>query len=110
MSAAPPPSSGWRGALLIPLPYAHEREVGVFWKKTDWTHEEYLYIRGRVPGFRAVALYRQRDGYCATVTRRPAWSAASRRPPSSSTCWGQPLLGRGFRTVMMCSAPSRWWC
>ena len=50
-----------RGVLFDPLPFAHEREVGVFWKKTDWTHEEYLYIRGRVPGFSQVALFRQRD-------------------------------------------------
>lgn len=50
-----------RGVLFDPLPYAYEREVGVFWKKTDWTHEEFLYIRGRVPGFQQVALYRQRD-------------------------------------------------
>jgi len=50
-----------RSVLLAPLPFAHERELGVFWKKTDWTHEEYLHIRGRVPGFRQVALFRQRD-------------------------------------------------
>ena len=50
-----------RGVLFDPLPYAHEREVGVFWKKTDWTEEEFLFIRGRVPGFQQVALYRQRD-------------------------------------------------
>ncbi len=50
-----------RSVLFDPLPFAHEREVGVFWKKTDWTHEEYLYIRGRVPGFSQVALFRQRD-------------------------------------------------
>ena len=50
-----------RGALFDPLPYPHAREIGVFWKKTDWRHEEYLYIRGRVPGFRQVALYRRRD-------------------------------------------------
>jgi len=50
-----------RGVLFDPLPYAHAREVGVFWKKTDWTEEEFLFIRGRVPGFRDVALYRQRD-------------------------------------------------
>ena len=49
------------GVLLSPLPYAHERELGVFWMKTDWTHEEYLHIRGRTPGFRQVALYRQGD-------------------------------------------------
>ena len=24
------------------MPYAHERELGVFWMKTDWTHEEVL--------------------------------------------------------------------
>ena len=50
-----------RGVLFEPLPYANAREVGVFWKKTDWTEEEFLFIRGRVPGFRQVALYRQRD-------------------------------------------------
>jgi hypothetical protein len=46
---------------IRPASFAHESEVGVFWKKTDWTHEEYLYIRGRVPGFSQVALFRQRD-------------------------------------------------
>src|SRR4029079_2140400 len=50
-----------RRVLFDPLPYTHEREVGVFWKKTDWREEEFLYIRGRVPGFREVALYRLRD-------------------------------------------------
>jgi hypothetical protein len=25
-------------------PYEHESEVGVFWKKTDWTEEEFLFI------------------------------------------------------------------
>jgi predicted permease len=50
-----------RSVLFDPLPFAHEREVGVFWKKTDWTHEEYLSIRGHVPGFSQVALFRQRD-------------------------------------------------
>jgi len=50
-----------RSVLFDPLPFAHEREVGVFWKKTDWTHEEFLYIRGHVPGFSQVALFRQRD-------------------------------------------------
>ena len=50
-----------RSVLFDPLPFAHESQVAVFWKKTDWTHEEYLYIRGRVPGFSQVALFRQRD-------------------------------------------------
>ena len=47
-----------RGVLFDALPYPHAREVGVFWKKTDWTEEEFLYIRGRVPGFQQVAPYR----------------------------------------------------
>src|SRR5687768_5071196 len=50
-----------RGVLFAPLPYSHAREVGVFWKKTDWTEEEFMFIRGRVPGFQQVALYRERD-------------------------------------------------
>lgn len=50
-----------RSVLFDPLPFAHESQVAVFWKKTDWTHEEYVYIRGRVPGFSQVALFRQRD-------------------------------------------------
>ena len=52
-----------RGVLFDALPYGHAREVGVFWKKTDWTEEEFLFIRGRVPRFRQVALYRQRASY-----------------------------------------------
>ena len=27
-----------QGVLLSPLPYAHEREVGVFWMQKYWTH------------------------------------------------------------------------
>jgi putative ABC transport system permease protein len=86
------------GVLLSPLPYAHERELGVFWMKTDWTHEEYLYIRGRTPGFRQVALYRQRDAMLRTG------GGPARLVPgvaSSSELFdvlgAAPLFGRGFR-------------
>lgn len=87
-----------RGVLLDPLPYSHEREVAVFWKKTDWTHEEYLYIRGRVPGFRQVALYRQRD----TILRGGDGPARLVRGVSGSAEFFEvlgvgPFLGRGFR-------------
>jgi putative ABC transport system permease protein len=88
-----------QGVLLSPLPYAHEREVGVFWMKTDWTHEEYLYIRGRTPGFRQVALYRQRDsvlrvtGGSARVV--PAVTASSEL---LDVLGASPFLGRGFQT------------
>lgn len=83
--------------LLGPLPYAHEREVGVFWMKTDWTHEEFLYIRGRTPGFQQVALYRQWDA----VLR--AGRGAARLVPSVSASselldvlGAAPVFGRGF--------------
>ena len=87
-----------RGVLLDSLPFAHEREVGVFWKKTDWTHEEYLYIRGRVPGFSQVALFRQRD----VIVREGDAAARLVRAVSASAelfdvLGVRTLLGRGFQ-------------
>jgi putative ABC transport system permease protein len=87
-----------RGVLFDPLPFAHEREVGVFWKKTDWTHEEYLYIRGRVPGFSQVALFRQRD---VIVREGDAPARLVRAVSASAELFDvlgvSSLLGRGFR-------------
>ena len=86
-----------RVVLFDPLPYAHEPEVGVFWKKTDWTHEEYLFIRGRVPGFRQVALYRRSD-----VILRDGDEAARLVASVSGSAelfevlGARPLLGRAF--------------
>src|SRR5688572_26731368 len=86
------------GVLLSPLPYAHERELGVFWMKTDWTHEEYLHVRGRTPGFRRVALYRQRDAMLRAgggpARLVPGVSASSEL---LDVLGAAPLLGRGFR-------------
>ena len=93
-----------RGVLLSPLPYAHERELGVFWMKTDWTHEEYLHIRGRTPGFRQVALYRQGDemlrvgGGPARVV--PGVTASSEL---LDVLGATPLFGRGFRDGRRCA-------
>ncbi|MEX2284746.1 MAG: ADOP family duplicated permease [Gemmatimonadota bacterium] len=87
-----------RGLLFDPLPYAHEREVGAFWKKTDWTEEEFLHVRGRVPGFRAVALYRMRD-----VIMREGDGPARLLPGVSGSAelfdvlGVTPAHGRGFR-------------
>ena len=85
------------GVLLSPLPYAHEREVGVFWMKTDWTHEEYLYIRGRTPGFREVALYRKSDSVLRTsggpARLVPAVTASAEL---LDVLGAAPFLGRGF--------------
>jgi predicted permease len=87
-----------RGLLFDRLPYAHEREVGVFWKKTDWTEEEFLHIRGRVPGFRDVALYRVRD-----VILREGAAPARLLPGVTASAelfdvlGASAMLGRGFR-------------
>ena len=88
-----------RGLLLDPLPFAHEREVGVFWKKTDWTHEEFLYLRGRTPGFRAVALYRTRD-FILREQGEPARLLATVLASAElfDVLGATPLFGRGFRT------------
>ena len=87
-----------RGLLFEPLPYAHEQEVGVFWKKTDWTEEEFLYLRGRVPGFGQVALYRLGD---ATLRRGDAPARLLPGITASAELFdvlgAPPLLGRGFR-------------
>ena len=88
-----------RGILFDPLPYPHEREVGVFWKKTDWTEAEFLHIRGRTPGFQQIALYRLRD-----VILRDGDAPARLIPGVSGSAelfdvlGTRPLLGRGFRT------------
>jgi predicted permease len=86
-----------RGVLFDLLPYANESEVGVFWKKTDWTHQEFLHIRGRVPGFQQVALYRQRD----VIIRdgdQPARLVAgvSASAELFEVLGARPMLGRGF--------------
>lgn len=87
-----------RGVLFDTLPYLHASEVGVFWKKTDWTEEEFLFIRGRVPGFRDVALYRQRD-----LILRNGDQPARLVPSVAASAelfdvlGAQPLLGRALR-------------
>ena len=87
-----------RALLFDALPYAHEREIGVFWKKTDWKHVEFLYLRGRVPGFRRVALYRLHD-----VMLREGDAPARLLPGLSASAelfdvlGAQPMLGRTFR-------------
>ena len=87
-----------RGLLFDPLPYGHASEVGVFWKKTDWTEEEFLHIRGRVPGFQLVALHRQRDAIMrggdepARLVRHVMASAELFEVLGTA-----PMLGRGFR-------------
>jgi predicted permease len=47
-----------RPILLDPLPYRAEEELAAFWMPFDWSEQEFLYLRGRVPGFSDFAAYR----------------------------------------------------
>jgi len=58
-----------RTILLEPLPYRDERHLAAFWMPFDWSEQEFLYLRGRFPGFASVAAYRQED---ATLDRGDA--------------------------------------
>jgi putative ABC transport system permease protein len=86
-----------RGVLFDSLPFPNEREVGVFWKKTDWREGEFLFVRGRVPGFDQVALYRRGD-----VILRIGDEPAKLLPGVAASAelfdvlGARPLLGRGF--------------
>jgi hypothetical protein len=87
-----------RPVLFDALPYAHAREVGTFWMGGSWTEEEFVHLRGRIPGFRQVAAYRPGD-----VTLREG-DAPARLVPGITTSaelfevlGARPLIGRGFR-------------
>jgi len=87
-----------RGVLFDALPYAHSREIGVFWKKTDWTEEEFLHIRGRVPGFREVALYRVHDVILREENEPPRLlPGLSASAELFDVLDVRPVLGRGFQ-------------
>jgi predicted permease len=87
-----------RGLLFEPLPYANEEEVGVFWMPFDWTEEEFLFLRGKIPGFREVVTYRPED---VTLTVGDAPTRLVPGIASSSELFSvlgvRPLLGRGFQ-------------
>ena len=48
-----------RPILLDPLPYKAEEGLAAFWMPFDWSEQEFLYLRGRVPGFSEFAAYRR---------------------------------------------------
>ena len=77
-----------RPILLDPLPYRAEKGLAAFWMPFDWTEQEFLFLRGRIPGFASVAAYM--PAY-ATLDRGdgPALGSfpQSRRRPSCSRYW-----------------------
>ena len=88
-----------RPIILDPLPYANADEVLTFWGSGWWNEEEYSYLRGRIPGFRAVAMHREGD-----VTFREGNSPARLVPGIAASAelfdvlGARPLLGRTFQT------------
>ena len=50
-----------RPLIFNPLPYANANQVAWFWMSGSWTEEEFLYLRGRFPGFQQVAAHRPGD-------------------------------------------------
>jgi len=87
-----------RPVMFDPLPYANADRVGAFWMPGWWTEEEFLYLRGKVPGFQLVGAQRPGD-----VTMRNGDNPA--RLLSGLTVTGElfdvlgakPLIGRAPR-------------
>ncbi|HEX4683287.1 MAG TPA: ADOP family duplicated permease [Gemmatimonadaceae bacterium] len=88
-----------RPLVFDPLPYAHEREVGTFWMPGWWTEEEFLYLRGKFSGFRAVGAYRPGD-----ATMRNGSEPARLIPGVQVTSelfdvlGTRPVIGRSFQS------------
>jgi len=87
-----------RPVIFDPLPYANANEVGTFWMPGWWTEEEFLYLRGKIPGFQLVAAQRPGD-----VTMRTGDSPARLLPGLTVTSelfdvlGARPYLGRTLR-------------
>ena len=47
-----------RPILLDPLPYAAEEGLAAFWLPYSWSEQEFLFLRGKFPGFSSVTAYR----------------------------------------------------
>lgn len=87
-----------RPVIFDPLPYPNAKQLGMFWMPGWWTEEEYLYIRGHIPGFQQVEAHRPGD-----VTMRIG-SGPLRLIPGLSSSWelfevlgSHPLIGRTFQ-------------
>ena len=87
-----------RPLLVDPLPYANADEVVTFWMPGWWNEEEFLFLRDKFTGFRAVGMQRPSD-----VTLRDG-DAASRLIPGRQVSaelfdvlGARPLYGRSFR-------------
>ena len=87
-----------RPILLDPLPYTAEDKLAAFWSPFDWTEEEFVFLRGRFPGFSNVAAYRQDnvllDRGDGQVRLLPTIVSSAEL---FSVLGTSPALGRGFQ-------------
>jgi predicted permease len=87
-----------RPVIFDPLPYTNASRVGTFWMGGWWTEEEFLYLRGKIPGFQLVGAQRPGD-----VTMRTGDAPARLLPGLTITgelfdvLGAKPFLGRGPR-------------
>jgi putative ABC transport system permease protein len=87
-----------RPLLVDPLPYANANEVVTFWMPYWWNEEEFLFLRDKYTGFRAVGAQRPAD-----VTLREGDGPSRLIPGRQVTAelfdvlGARPLLGRSFR-------------
>jgi predicted permease len=87
-----------RPVIFDPLPYANAKDLGMLWMPGWWTEEEFLYLRGHIPGFQLVEAHRPSD-----VTMRLD-NGPLRLVPGLTSSWelfdvlgARPLIGRAFR-------------
>jgi predicted permease len=87
-----------RPVIFDPLPYPNADRVGTFWMPGWWTEEEFLYLRGKIPGFQLVGAQRPGD-----ATMRTGDGPARLIPGLTITgelfdvLGAKPFLGRGPR-------------
>jgi putative ABC transport system permease protein len=87
-----------RPLIFDPLPYTHANEVVTFWMPGWWTEEEFVYLRDKFSGFRAVGAFRPGD-----VTMRQNDGTTRLLPGVQVTSelfdvlGAPPLMGRGLR-------------
>src|SRR5688500_3546475 len=88
-----------RTILLDPLPYRAEEELVSFWMPRDWTEEEFLYLRGRFPGFASVAAYYPDDATLEMGDGPARLVPGLATSAELFTVLGvAPALGTGFQT------------
>ena len=87
-----------RTFLVDSMPVKDEGRLGVFWNEGGWTEQQFLFLRGKAPGFSAIAVYRPNDETLegddgrARIVQGHAVSAEL-----FDVIGGAPLLGRTFQ-------------